>query len=191
MFFHKNIRLAPQNYLGHQFYFVTLCCSARRRIFSRPAACRWLLGLLRSESSIRGFAIHAYCVMPDHLHFLAEGLLPSSNLTNFVKTFKIKTSRIYKKKTSQPLWQKKFFDHIVRPNEPVESVAWYIWMNPVRKGLSHAIGEYPFAGSFTQMSARMASSSHSWSPPWAAKAPASEGDRYNSKRRGDPPRLTS
>jgi putative transposase len=177
MFFHKNIRLSPNNYLGCQCYFVTLCCFDRRRIFSEQSACRRLLDFLRAESTARAFAIHAYCVMPDHLHFLAEGLLPSSDLTNFVKALKIKTSRAYQQMSARPLWQKKFFDHVVRPNESIESIACYIWMNPVRKGLSRAVGEYPFAGSFTQMFAQMTSPSPSWSPPWTSKAPASEGGR--------------
>jgi len=177
MFFHKKIRLSPNNYLGRQCYFVTLCCFDRLRVFSDSTACSWLLEILRAESVTRDFAIHAYCIMPDHIHFLAEGLLPSSDLANFVKSFKIKTSRAYLKSAPHPLWQKKFFDHILRPNEQIEPVAYYIWMNPVRKGLSRAVGKYPFARSFTQMSAQMPSPS--WSPPWTAKAPASEGGRYN------------
>jgi len=116
--------------------------------------------------------------MPDHVHFLAEGLLPSSNFSKFVKTLKVKTSRAYHRHTSQPLWQKKFFDHILRPDEPIEPIAYYIWMNPVRKGLSRTVGEYPFAGSLTQMSARMPAPSALWCPPWTSKAPASEGGRY-------------
>jgi hypothetical protein len=116
--------------------------------------------------------------MPDHIHFLAEGLLRSSDLANFVKTLKIKTTRAYHKNTSQPLWQKKFFDHILRSNETIESVAWYILMNPIRKGLSKAIGEYPFAGSLTGLSAFVTPPSALWIPAWATKAPASEGGRY-------------
>ena len=178
MYFHKNIRLPPSGYRGKQQYFVTLCCAARRRIFITSKACHWLTEILRSESTSRAFAIHAYCLMPDHLHFLAEGLLPSSDLMNFVLTFKLKTTRAYHQKQAQPLWQKKFFDHVVRPNEHIEPIAFYILMNPVRKGLSRAIGEYPFAGSFTQMPAITASPPQIWSPPWAAKAPASEGVGY-------------
>jgi putative transposase len=178
MYLHKNIRLSRVNYVGRQLYFVTLCCFGRRPVFSSSTACRWLLQIIRSESVARGFAIHAYCVMPDHLHFLAEGLLPSSDLAKFVMTLKIKTSRAYSRKTSRPLWQKKFFDHILRADEQVEPVAFYIWMNPVWKGLSRTIGEYPFAGSFTQMAARIPPSLPLWNPPWASKTPASEGGRY-------------
>jgi REP-associated tyrosine transposase len=176
---HKNIRLAPQNYVGQQIYFVIICCQARRNIFTDPQRCSWLLEILRSESAARNFAIHAYCVMPDHVHFLAEGLQLSSNLLNFIKSFKLKTSRSHLTKTSSALWQKKFFDHILRSSEPIGSVAWYIWTNPVRKGICREVGEYSFVGSFTHISAQMTSSSLSWSPPWASKAAAAEGGHYN------------
>jgi REP element-mobilizing transposase RayT len=104
--------------------------------------------------------------MPDHLHFLAEGLEPSSDLRNFVLSFKFKTSRLYRQRKSQSLWQKKFFDHILRPNEAPESVAWYIWMNPVRKGLSKEAGDYPLSGSFTNSFSHSASAAANWTPAW-------------------------
>jgi len=182
---HKNIRLPKLGYLGHRFYFVTMCCHELNKTFGNPRICEWLRDLLRAETSYRDFAIHAYCLMPDHLHFLAEGRSQTSDLLDFVKSFKIKTSRIHARKTSQPLWQKKYFDHILRTGESPESVAWYIWMNPVRGGMSSALGEYPFSGSFTGLMERLASSSPElWTPPWKpAKAPASEGGRYRGQNK--------
>jgi REP element-mobilizing transposase RayT len=87
--------------------------------------------------------------MPDHIHLLAQGLKPSSDFLNFVKAFKIKTSREFANQTNEQLWQKNFYDHIVRPNESAESVAWYIWLNPVRAGLAAHPKDYPLTGSFT------------------------------------------
>lgn len=176
---HKNIRLAPSAYVGRQSYFATICCFARHKIFTDPRRCSWLLDVLRSESAARAFAIHAYCIMPDHFHFLAEGLESRSDFLNFVKCFKLKTSRVYVAETAQSLWQKKFFDHILRSDESLESVAWYIWMNPVRKGLANAVGVFPFAGSFTRLPARVTRPSVIWTPPSTAKLPASEGGRYS------------
>jgi putative transposase len=176
---HKNIRLPKSAYVGRQFYFVTICCHQRQQIFSDPTKCQWLFGLLRTESCTRFFAVHSYCVMPDHFHFLVEGMSPTSDLLGFVKSLKLKSSRLYTARTSQILWQKKYFDHILRPLESPESVAWYIWMNPVRKGLSSATGEYLFAGSFTGLVDWLVPRCDPWTPPWKPKkAPASEGGRY-------------
>jgi putative transposase len=169
MFHRKNIRLTASNYIGRQFYFVTICCFDRRKIFQDPLRGAWLLDAFRSESAARCFAIHAYCLVPDHFHFLAEGLEPSSDLRNFVLSFKLKTSRLYRQRTSQSLWQKKFFDHILRPNEAPESVAWYIWMNPVRKGLAKDTGTYPMAGSLTNSFPLGASAPSTWTPVWKSQ----------------------
>jgi REP element-mobilizing transposase RayT len=104
--------------------------------------------------------------MPDHFHFLAEGLDPASNLLSMVLSFKMKTSRAYRQQTSRVLWQKKFFDHVLRSNDSPESVAWYIWLNPVRKGLSATPDQYPFSGSFTSLIPRLHQPSPAWTPPW-------------------------
>jgi len=166
----KNIRLAPTSYVGQQHYFVTICCCNRRKIFANRRRCLWLLEVFRSECAARNFAIHAYCLMPDHFHFLAEGLGRTSDLLNLIKTFKLKTSRAYVRKAGQVLWQRKFYDHILRPNESPESVAWYIWQNPVRKGLSSTPHTYPFNGSFTSGIPRT-EPCITWLPPWRKPAP--------------------
>jgi putative transposase len=167
----KNIRLAALSYVGQQHYFVTICCSNRRKIFTDQNRCTRLLELLRAECAARNFAVHAYCLMPDHFHFLAEGLQPSSDLLNLTKTFKLKTSRAYVRRTGQILWQRKFYDHILRPHESPESVAWYIWLNPVRKGLSATVEAYPFSGSFTSSIQRTDPPAITWLPPWRDPAP--------------------
>jgi|SRR5271154_4580470 len=76
----KNIRLPKLAYIGHRFYFVTICCHERQNTFTSPERCEWLLDILRTESSEREFSIHAYCLMPDHLHFVAEGYSQTSDL---------------------------------------------------------------------------------------------------------------
>jgi len=43
MFHHKEIRLPSVNYVGQQFYFITICCFHRRKTFHDPAHCALLL----------------------------------------------------------------------------------------------------------------------------------------------------
>ena len=167
----QNIPLNPTNYVGLQFYFVTICSFDRHKIFVNPLLCSWLVKIFRAESARCGFSIHAYCLMPDHFHFLAEGVSPSSDLLKLVKSFKLKTSRVYHRRTSRTLWQRKFFDHILRPRDVPESVSWYIWMNPVRKGLAPEVGAYPFSGSFTAPFPPKGIPSTIWAPPKFQNSP--------------------
>lgn len=162
----KNIRLAPLNYIGYQRYFLTLCSFRRQIVFSDTGRCRDLLALLAAECASRNFSVPAYCLMPDHLHFLAEGLDPASDLLHLLKSFKIKSSRKYTARTGLPLWQRGFYDHVLRPGEQLESVAWYIWLNPVRKRMVSIASDYPFSGSLTGMKMPSIWSAPDWRPSW-------------------------
>jgi putative transposase len=165
-FHRKNIRLPRTSYLGRQSYFITFCCHRRLPVFTDHSHAFRLLELLRSDAAARTFAIHAYCVMPDHFHFLAEGLAPTSDPLNLALTIKMKSTRSYLQMTSEPLWQKKFFDHALRAAGSPEQVAWYIWLNPVRKGLCTQPNAYPLSGALTNAIPRLSSCSVPWSPPW-------------------------
>jgi REP element-mobilizing transposase RayT len=96
---------------------------------------------------------------------LLEGREPSSDLLRFIKALKTKTSRLFESKTGTTLWQKKFYDHILRRNDSPDPVAWYIWTNPVRAGLSSRPEDYPFLGSLTGLWPKAPACAR-WRPPW-------------------------
>lgn len=164
LFFHKNIRLAAERYIGQQWYFVTLCCQGRRAVFAIPARALWFIDILRKKSAAMQFSVYAYCVMPDHVHMLVYGLEPSSNLRAFVKALKQETAFEFQRQAGRELWQKKFYDHILRSDDPVPSVAGYIWMNPVRKGLCDNPTEHAFTGSFVVDWKHCSKPSKPWTP---------------------------
>src|SRR5882724_4365540 len=171
MYSHKNIRLHLKNYVGQTAVFATLCCFERRPNFERSESCSATSQILREAAASRNFAVHAYCFMPDHLHLLVEGRGANSDFLNFIKTFKLRSTRSFAQSSDSPLWQKKFFDHILRSSESIDSVALYIWLNPVRAGLAKNMGEYPFAGSLTSQLPRTWPAQIIWTPPKIAKSP--------------------
>jgi putative transposase len=162
----KNIRLNKINYRGPAWFFITLCCELRRPVFANDNWARRLIDCLRSTSETCHFRIHAFCVMPDHFHGLVEGIAPDSDLLLFVGNFKRATSLEYSLETGAPLWQKKFYDHILRPGESPDAVAWYIWMNPVRTGLCPQPDRYPYSGSFTGKWENLSPPRIEWIPAW-------------------------
>jgi putative transposase len=167
---HKNIRLHSANYLGLRCYFVTLCCASRRRAFANSENAVWLIEILRKQSIVHRFAVHAYCAMPDHFHTLVAGLSRASDLLAFIKNLKVTTSLEYRSRFRETLWQKKFYDHILRPKDNAMRVAGYIWMNPVRRGLCALPEQYPYSGSFTMDWKNRISEVETWIPDWKAKA---------------------
>ena len=70
------------------------------------------------------------------------------------------------------MWQKKFYDHILRHDDLAERVAAYIWANPVRKGICGDALEYPFSGSFVLDWKKLISPVKVWEPLWKADAGA-------------------
>ncbi|MBS1840972.1 MAG: transposase [Acidobacteria bacterium] len=169
LFRRKNIRLPAQDYFGKRIYFVTICCDRRKRIFVEERIGRWLIKHLRRSSQKHNFIIHAYCIMPDHVHLLAEGKDESCNLSRFVSYLKQETGSAYAKRFGKQLWQTKYFDRVLRKAEDAESVAWYIWLNPFRKGLCQAPQNYPLSGSFTVDWKKRCAPARIWTPTWRAR----------------------
>jgi len=162
----KTTRLPRFNYIGRTQYFVTLCCFRRQSIFLDQKLSEHLIELLRSESAANSFRIPAYCLMQDHLHFLAEGKAPTCDFLHFLKSFKIKSSRQYSAEFRRVMWQRGFYEHILSSTESVESVAWYIWLNPVKKGLATDPEKYPLSGTLTGLKMPSVWSMPTWCPPW-------------------------
>ncbi len=166
-FHRKHIRLSAPRYIGLKGYFLTMCTEGRLIRFRNAELVKSLLGLLSQSSKAAGFVISAYCFMPDHLHILTGGVREDSDLLKFTKGFKQRSGYLYRQSTGERLWQKKYYDHILRPNERWEAVAWYIWMNPVRKELCARPEDWPFSGSFTvDWRTLLAPPEEPWIPPW-------------------------
>jgi putative transposase len=92
------------------------------------------------------FRVLAYCFMPDHLHLLVQGETDTADLQRFVKGWKQMTGFKHAKEYGSRLWQVGFFDYVLRSDEDTNRHAQYVLSNPIRAGLTHTIGEYPFAG---------------------------------------------
>ncbi len=141
----KRNRLQHFDYEGSYAYFLTICCYDNGSCFTNKNTVFNILKSLNNISSETDFSIIAYCFMPDHLHILTSGD-ERINLIKFVKQFKQITGYNFKKDTGKRLWQKSFYDHVVRKEEDLNSIAEYIFNNPVRKGLVEDYDDYPFLG---------------------------------------------
>ena len=142
-------RLDSANYMGHRTHFITICCDLRRPHLSNPFTATLVRDLLTVCASASPFLLHAYCLMPDHLHLLIEGAGANANALSFVRLFKSRTAFEFRKHSQLRLWEMSFYDRILRSADAIEDVAIYIWSNPVRKGLCSRPEQFPFSGSQT------------------------------------------
>jgi REP element-mobilizing transposase RayT len=76
--------------------------------------------------------------MPDHVHWLMQ-IAGSQSLQNIIKTVKSKTSI----RLAQRIWQAGYYDHAIRQEEDMQTIARYIVANPIRAGLVNKVSDYP------------------------------------------------
>jgi len=168
-FIRKRLRLESPAYTGERLYFVTLCTFRRHPRFRSVEQIRLLVELLRSTAVRERFAVHSYCVMPDHLHLLLQGLNEASSLVRFVKRLKEDSTHALRSDRGEFMWQRSFYDHVLRTPREMHGVAIYIWMNPVRKRLCTSPVDYSGSGSFTLDLAKVIGTGNVWTPPWKRK----------------------
>jgi putative transposase len=88
--------------------------------------------------------------MPDHIHlFCVSDETPgSASLSRFMAGFKQWTAKgiLRSAGAAPPLWQKEFFDRILRLDESYESKWQYVREIPVRAGLVTTAEDWPYGG---------------------------------------------
>jgi REP element-mobilizing transposase RayT len=141
----KKIRLPlPVYHQGHAF-FITIATYDKHPWFRvYPQLGDEAVQIVGNLASDLGIMIYAWCMMPDHVHFLMQGF----EVIEFVRLFKGgMTPRARAVEPKRRLWQRSFFDHAVRKEESLSDIACYIWENPVRAGIVPNPTEYLWSGS--------------------------------------------
>jgi len=129
-------RLPRENYAeGHPVH-VTIGTVQSRAIFTRRAVADAVFGTVRRHQLTL-----AACLMPDHLHWLISW---TPNLSREVGRFKSYTTRLaWRAGHHGQLWQRSFWDHVIRDEKSLILVARYIIGNPVRACIVSEAKEYP------------------------------------------------
>ena len=140
-------RLDGFTYVGLARYFLTTCTYQRRPTFRDHDIATQTIEQFRTTSRVEEFELLAYCVMPDHAHLLVEGLTQRSDFRRFAKMVKQRSGAAYALTSDKPLWQKGYYEHVLREEEDAKEIAKYIIANPVRAALVDSPDRYPYSGS--------------------------------------------
>ena len=87
--------------------------------------------------------------MPDHVHFFCMGdeRRDASSLSHSVGAIREWTAKqMVACGARPPIWQKQFFDHLLRSDESYANKWTYVHENPVRAGLVAKAEDWPDAG---------------------------------------------
>jgi REP-associated tyrosine transposase len=81
------------------------------------------------------FLLHAYVIMPNHVHILLDPFVPLAKISGPLKGVAACDINSRLARTGKPLWQDESFDHWVRNPAEFERIRQYIEWNPVVAGL--------------------------------------------------------
>ena len=133
---------------GH--YFVTICTNNRNPIFADPIQDQFRLtpaGVIADEcwraivEHFEGIELDAHVIMPDHVHGIV-GIPDTSHLDaansppsliSIVGSYKSAVSRRIRQEIPYwqgDVWQRSYYDHIIRGERDLEEIREYIVCNP-------------------------------------------------------------
>ncbi len=132
-------------------YFFTVVTEGRRPIFKDTSAVAIFESGLKQIKNRHPFDVDAYVILPDHMHMLWT--LPDGD-TNFSTRWRLIKEAFTKShmrnesplpqnasrraKGEQPIWQRRFWEHVIRDEADFAAHVDYIHYNPVRHGLVSA-----------------------------------------------------
>lgn len=134
-FSRKENRLRCFDYDSAGVYFVTICAAANKKIFRNDDGTLTETGKVIENAilSLSGFydgvEVEKYVIMPNHIHLLISFSKEKNvSLSRVINQFKGSVT----KKIKTSVWQKSFYDHIVRNEKDHERIWKYIDENPLR-----------------------------------------------------------
>ncbi|MCW5698541.1 MAG: transposase [Rhodospirillales bacterium] len=108
---------------------------------------------VRHVRAARPFTIDAWVVLPDHLHAiwtLPEGDDDFPTRWRLIKTLFVrglppteKLTPVRKRKGERGIWQRRFWEHVIRDDADFAAHMDYVHFNPVKHGLVATPAEWP------------------------------------------------
>jgi REP element-mobilizing transposase RayT len=101
-------------------------------------ACVVVNALLYGETVRRFYQLHAWVVMPNHVHAIFR---PHTAMPTIMRWLKGRTSRVANQilgRTGTAFWQDESFDHWIRSAEELQYLIEYVENNPLKAGLAEA-----------------------------------------------------
>ncbi len=131
-------------------FFFTVVTFYRQRILCTPENVVLLRSIFRETMQRHPFSIDAFVLLPDHLHCiwtLPQGeadfstrwrLIKSNFSRRCSKETNLVNAASRAKKGEQAIWQRRFWEHMIRDGDDYRGHVEYIHYNPVKHGMVKA-----------------------------------------------------
>ena len=137
-------------------YFFTVVTNERRKLFLDPGLVALLDAAIARVQERHPFEIEAQVVLPDHIHAIWQLSPVDSDFSTRWRLIKEVFTKAYVKghrppdinesrrqKGEQGIWQRRFWEHLIRDDRDFADHLDYILYNPVRHGLVSAPKSWP------------------------------------------------
>jgi REP element-mobilizing transposase RayT len=144
-------RLQSYDYSANGYYFITICTHDKKHLFGRIENGEMLLNesghvaeneLLNIPEHFPGVSIQPFVVMPNHVHAVIiiqhaqtreERSRPFPTVSEIVGLYKSGVSRLlHEVDPGLVVWQKSFYDHIIRDEKGYREICDYIQYNSLK-----------------------------------------------------------
>jgi REP element-mobilizing transposase RayT len=105
--------------------------------------------ILKGEKELGYFTLHAFVVMPNHVHLLLTPKVALPRIMNGLKGATAWAANSILNRRGQPFWQDESFDHWVRTEKEFGSIFRYVERNPVSAGLVRQPEEWVWSSART------------------------------------------
>jgi putative transposase len=138
-------------------YFFTLVTFDRVKIFDNPANIQCMQDAFECVIQKHPYEMDAHVFLPEHLHFawkLPENdhdfstrirLLKSYFSRNCDVKYRFEPGESRKKKREKAIWQRRFWEHLIRDDDDYARHIEYIHYNPVKHGLVRAAIDWKYS----------------------------------------------
>ena len=145
----KNPRLRDFDYSSSGAYFITVCTKDRKKLFGSVGADSISARMIEKtfvETIDKYDCVQSpiYVVMPDHFHAIITieraDMESAPTLSQIVQSFKrystVEYSKMVKRGSLPPfekqIWQRSFYDHVIRNQTDFDEIYRYISENPLK-----------------------------------------------------------
>ncbi|PJG85824.1 transposase [Conservatibacter flavescens] len=148
----RSIRLKDYNYASEGCYFITICCAERRPLFGMVRDNQTILneyGLLAQQEWVNtankriNVELGEFIFMPNHMHGIviitddtSRGVCntplqsPSNTLGAIIRGYKASVTSQLQENLGLVVWQRNYYEHIIRNEKSYDAIASYIENNP-------------------------------------------------------------
>lgn len=134
----------PTRATSHGTFFISTQTYNRRRLFQVAATAELLLETLQHYRREGHYKLHAFVIMPDHIHLL----LTPQDITLERSIQLIKGGFSHRLTSKLPIWQRGFTDRRMRDRDDFLTYRSYIHHNPVRDRLCQQPEDYPYSSAY-------------------------------------------